>query len=396
MKNIWKLYILSLLSCGTILSSTCAATKATKKSSSAQEIIVTQDQVPPLKANFDDQKIEQATLDQLNQLLDAIRDNKKKKAQQLIDALATEDLLNAQDRFGKTILMYAIIYNRKDLVDYLFENYADKVDTTIKDKQGQTALDHANAGSNNVDVVELVSRMAFAQPKLNKLLNLIRDQKKQKVDDFVKNNITVEDLNAAKDKAGRTILMYAAMYGNKDIMQSLFTKLSSGEHFDLDAKDKQGNTALMYAAQYGNPDILALLREHKANPNIQNNEDQSALAAIVERIVGQQGIVIPWPTVTPEFSMTKKALTTKDKYGDYVNAMGELLKFDVKGDDARAMKTILRDYAKRDRNINKLNNTFEMPGAEAEKRVKERINEYIQVYPPIFSRSLRFCCYATA
>jgi ankyrin repeat protein len=256
--------------------------------------------------------------------------------------------------------MYLVIHDRKDLLEYLFEHYADKVDTTIKDNTEQTALDIANKKSGNSEIIEIISGTSFSNPKLIQLLNLIRDKKKQKADDFIKNQVTLEELASAKDKSGRTLLMYAAMYGDKDIMQSLFTKLQAHEDFKLDEKDNQGNTALMYAALYGNPDIIKLLREQKVNAGLQNKDGSTALKLAVERIIGNQGLVIPWPTVTPEFTMTKRALTTKGKYDDYVAVMDELTSFDVRGDDARAMKRILRDYATKDRNINKKNNAFEI------------------------------------
>ena len=55
----------------------------------------------------------------------------------------------------------------------------------------------------------------------------------------------------AKDKDGKTALMWAAMDGKKSRVKSLLNKGAS-----IDEKDKTGKTALMWAALEGNTKLI--------------------------------------------------------------------------------------------------------------------------------------------
>ena len=70
----------------------------------------------------------------------------------------------------------------------------------------------------------------------------------------------------ASNKNGQTALMYAAQYGNKDLLEPLLSK------FDAKATDKQGYTALMYVAFYGTEQMVEVLLP-KSDANASNNYD---------------------------------------------------------------------------------------------------------------------------
>ena len=60
--------------------------------------------------------------------------------------------------------------------------------------------------------------------------------------------------------------MYAARYGNKDLMELLIPKS------DVKATDNDGYTALMYAAFYGTEQMVEVLLP-KSDANASNNYD---------------------------------------------------------------------------------------------------------------------------
>lgn len=66
----------------------------------------------------------------------------------------------------------------------------------------------------------------------------------------------------ARDKHGRTVLMYVALTGNAAQMERL---IAAG--VDVNAKDNEGNTALMEAAKAGSEGCIKLLISAHANVN---------------------------------------------------------------------------------------------------------------------------------
>ena len=80
--------------------------------------------------------------------------------------------------------------------------------------------------------------------------------------------------NSANNK-GRTALMFAAWYGNKEITESL---LSAGADPNIVPTDEEGRTALMAATIRGNKEIVKMLLDKGADPNLRNKEGKTALS----------------------------------------------------------------------------------------------------------------------
>lgn len=81
------------------------------------------------------------------------------------------------------------------------------------------------------------------------------------------------DVNETNDKK-ETALRYAA-FGNLDCFQLLL------EHkADLRLQDERGGTPLMLAAYMGRSEIVQCALEHSSNPNVQNNDGNTALSSI--------------------------------------------------------------------------------------------------------------------
>lgn len=73
------------------------------------------------------------------------------------------------------------------------------------------------------------------------------------------------DINSPNSKNGMTPLMQAAQAGKLDAMKLLLSQKPKPE---LDLQDTEQRTAMWYAVENKNSDALALLKQHKADPNI--------------------------------------------------------------------------------------------------------------------------------
>lgn len=74
------------------------------------------------------------------------------------------------------------------------------------------------------------------------------------------------------DNDGKTLLMYAAFYGNKDIILDIVKKGA-----DINALDDEGRTALHWASFYGKEDAVKELISLNANLRIKDKHGLSAL-----------------------------------------------------------------------------------------------------------------------
>ncbi|MCR5621461.1 MAG: ankyrin repeat domain-containing protein [Treponema sp.] len=87
-----------------------------------------------------------------------------------------------------------------------------------------------------------------------------------------------EDVNA-KDAAGRTALMRAAVNNNTEDVR----KLLSTSGVDLESRDFAGRTSLMLAINSKSYDIARLLLESGADVNASDDRERTALFAVAER-----------------------------------------------------------------------------------------------------------------
>ena len=74
---------------------------------------------------------------------------------------------------------------------------------------------------------------------------------------------------------GRSALMFAASYGNKEMVTML---LKAGADPNLVPNDEEGMTALIVATKKENKDIVALLLNGAADPNVKDKSGKTAIA----------------------------------------------------------------------------------------------------------------------
>eukprot|EP00803_Ostreobium_quekettii_P005176 evm.model.scf_1902.1 EVM.evm.TU.scf_1902.1 scf_1902:3212-15097(+) len=104
-----------------------------------------------------------------------------------------------------------------------------------------------------------------------------------------------------KDRRGRTVLMKAAMGGNREFVNALINTSTN-----LDMQDKAGYTALMWAAVSGQDEIVSLLLDKNANIDIQNKYGSTAL--MMAAMNGKLAIVNILMSSSPN-------LDVQDKFG---------------------------------------------------------------------------------
>lgn len=155
---------------------------------------------------------------------------------------------NKEDKNGTTALMIASINGNLEVLKTLIQ-YGAKLD--MRNMQGETAL-------------MLATKRGYSYI-VNKLLEEGADP-----------NI--------KNKEGQTVLMIACSCREVNIVEWLL----NSEKVDLNHQDNQGNTALMCVASHPNVNvfcesiqIIRMLMKKGANPNIKNNENETALMGAI-------------------------------------------------------------------------------------------------------------------
>ncbi len=200
-----------------------------------------------------------------------------------VDALITAGAnVNLQDEKGKTMLMYLIMYVKRDslaIVDKLLEA---GTDVNLQDANGKTALMYA-ANYFTIDPPSIVSKLIEAGTNVN-----LRDKEGDTALMYAAENsrvVNVEALIAAgaevnlQNKDGKTALIKAATYGYLRVVDTL---INSGA--DINLQDKDGSTALIYLTKYyrawavADPVYtVAEFIEAGAKVNLQNKDGITAL-----------------------------------------------------------------------------------------------------------------------
>ena len=237
----------------------------------------------------------------------AVVDKNKAEVLRLLDAGVD---VNAKDRFGRTVLMFAVDAEKCSVhfIRFLLKNGADvnaKADVNVKtapdDVRGRTVLMFAVAKGNTK-----CTRLLLKQPGIN-----------------VNANTTVDDYRPEKDD--RTALMIAAENGNVEDARLLL------EHGALvDAKtgvegwEGEGDTALILAAKiWGGErrrqkgaDMARLLLKNGANIREVDEEGRTALDVAWPK---PEFVSVLMDYADPEtnlhyFNLGDKGLTTKEMY----------------------------------------------------------------------------------
>jgi ankyrin repeat protein len=132
-----------------------------------------------------------------------------------------------------------------------------------------------NKDKNDIIRIKLKPSISLQSPPFqeedtiySQLLPLIMD------DDLTRFNQLLFDVSNVniKDDVGNTLLMWAARWGKKDIVEILIKKGT-----DLEAQDVSGNNALMLASYGGHTETVKVLIKYGAKVNVVDKRGESAL-----------------------------------------------------------------------------------------------------------------------
>ncbi len=154
-----------------------------------------------------------------------------------------KDINVKQQVTGKTLLIYAVEFNKINLIKLLLSR--NDINVNAKNNEGDTALHFATRGC-----FTEIMKLLLAKPDL--------------------------DVNA-KDNEGRVALHYAAMLGQQDSVKLLL----NNKGIDINAQDKHGRTVL-FSIYKEHGDLMKLLLESGANPFIKDNDGKTALDSAQE------------------------------------------------------------------------------------------------------------------
>jgi ankyrin repeat protein len=188
--------------------------------------------------------------------------------------------IEAKDNYSATALVHAAESGHTDTVILLLDKGAN---IEAADKDGYTALMRA-AGDGYADMAKVLlergAKVVVAQQSNSpgtpdaELLEAAGKGDTATVQSLLQQGTSIE----AKDKNGRTALMWAAEMDEGDTAGLLL-----GKGANIEAKDNSGDTALIEAATSGQTDTVKLLLEKGANIEAKDNGGDTALIEAATR-----------------------------------------------------------------------------------------------------------------
>ncbi len=176
--------------------------------------------------------------------------------------------INARNREGMTILIFAINQNSKDMYNFAIKN---GIDINICDASGNNALLCAFTKENRAVCEELISMGAVVDPESEKTLDifikLIKNNDMLGAGFLVKNKINLKSV-----VIDEIPLLIYCIQKNMDEAMQLFIKNGA----DVNAKDKNGKTVLMYASEFSSDEIIGLLKSSGADESAKDSNDKTA------------------------------------------------------------------------------------------------------------------------
>ena len=184
----------------------------------------------------------------------------------------------AADKNNMSPLMYAAKSGDKEAFDLLTDwNMAYG---GVHRRSGKTVLMYAAEG-NNVEIIDKVRGNAMAgvnkKDRLGRtaLMYMVNEVRPDILRSFIRGGANA----AARDNAGKSVLMYAAEANVAVNMVTVLQNLPELEARSVDWRDNDGKTALMYAASGKNAQLIKvhMLLGRKVDANITDNSGKTAL-----------------------------------------------------------------------------------------------------------------------
>jgi ankyrin repeat protein len=203
------------------------------------------------------------------QLLEAARIGDTAAVQQLLQKGAN---IEAKDKYGRTPLMVADIYDNTNVMKLLLDKGAN---IEAKDKYDKTPL-IAAATYGKVEVVKLLldkgANIAAEHDGETSLILAANEGKVEVVKLLLDRGDNIEAKATAFPYDGDTALIRASYQGRSEMVKLLLDRGAN-----IEARNKNGNTALITAAENGHTEIVKLLLDKGANIEAKNNYDRTAL-----------------------------------------------------------------------------------------------------------------------
>uniref|UniRef100_A0ABD2XF55 Uncharacterized protein n=1 Tax=Trichogramma kaykai TaxID=54128 RepID=A0ABD2XF55_9HYME len=206
---------------------------------------------------------------------------------EICDDLNKTVLVNAQDKFGNTPLLFALQFTdprKPELVEMLLRRGAY---VNLANKNGLMPL-HIMCDANGydgimggLDVEIYQSLQADSRDRFgNTLLQLALTRRHRNLSELLLRNGADANLTNAE---GLTPLQIICKSDHDDDLAEIFFKVNNDmkQTVNIDVQDELGNTPLHLAVQQGNKKkVLGSLLENGANPNLVNAEGLTALHVI--------------------------------------------------------------------------------------------------------------------
>ncbi|KUI70689.1 Serine/threonine-protein phosphatase 6 regulatory ankyrin repeat subunit B [Cytospora mali] len=240
------------------------------------------------------------------------------------------------DLLGQTALHKACISGRADLVDYLLDKGAIHVDH--KDNSQRTGLYFA-AERGFLDVVDCLLRHGADENSLDRreqtvLFKPAGNGHIKVVDRLLRAGTDATRLDLWK----RPPLQFAAMKGHVEIVRMLLEKTNTKQNLP----GHMGRTVLHHAAEYlreGQEDVIDLLFQHGAQPDVRDEDGDTALHTAVRREGTEPR---PAQTLLDRLMQHGVPIDVRNKFGNTA------LYYAVWDQDLTTVKFLLRAGAKPD------------------------------------------------
>ncbi|CAF0800530.1 unnamed protein product [Brachionus calyciflorus] len=188
-----------------------------------------------------------------------------------IETNNVEDLVHKKDQSGRTALHWACVGGKKEIVDFLIENY--KLDLDDEDETGWTPLMISSSiGSLPLVKLFLERKCDPNKPNINQQRPLHYACSKNYpaiVKELIENGA---DCNLA-DRYGHTPLHRAASKGNLKIIEMLCGEFKAS----INKADIEGNTPLHFACEEERIEACKVLLKYGANPDYKNKEEKTPI-----------------------------------------------------------------------------------------------------------------------